>query len=104
MAKKESRQEYQFLEISLFYITNFMHYSGVFIVELKKVNAGRDVGPLKNSLLTLSSRRSLSYRTNLQSKSMDWWLYNRDSVMKELRLFLSKGVVILYHIDIFDFF
>ena len=36
MAKKESRQEYQFLEISLFYITNFMHCSGVFIVELKK--------------------------------------------------------------------
>ena len=54
MAKKESRQEYQFLEISFFYITNFMHCSGVFIVELKKVNAGRDVGPLKNSPLTLS--------------------------------------------------
>ena len=43
--------------------------------------------------LTLSWRRFFSYRNqsiNLQSKSMVWVLYYRDSVLKELRILILK--------------
>ena len=44
-----------------------------------------------DSILSLSKRWSLSYRnqpTDLLGKPMDWFLYDRTSVMKELDMTL----------------
>ena len=57
-------------------------YCGLFLILIVLLFTSQEVFITSNSLyLTLSFRRSLSYRNqsiDLQSKSMDWFLYDSD--------------------------
>ena len=80
---------------------NILHFSFLNInngLKLKQGSSEALIGPwqppmmeLLAKIITLSRRRSLSYKnqsTDLQSKSMDWFLYDRD--LRHERVQLNK--------------